>query len=579
MAKRRIKTPAYIHNLDYNSLPTLITKDQLNTIITNKDGTPDFLAINILWDSLRSWFSPMKQHRSDGNVIQIKKLKTQGVYVSAEQLSKTHGVSKRTTTRKLAKLESLGFIQRSFRHKQTSTTKSYNQRCIYVLKHTPYFFNPHGIDREEIKEITPQTNANYIEEKFNVVFASKIKQTKALRIRGGIDTCVSTKELREPFNKLKDRSNESNFLENSNSVILQLETSNFVETKNEVVSEEGGEEATIRLLKPNNPHQSARPANQRKKSTNAGYKAKRGRVYHFKQYDEPKNLADHYPLSAEDVSLLQSKSGREFDLNAQNQILLALSKKPKQQEHTFPSKASFIAYMSKVLASEKRNAVQVNNTGFRINANLTAKDITERANSTKIESYLSEVENKAITNRSDETQFRAKLVGALGDRAYNILPHLVSIKAKEAVFELHLNKELELTEQIKCSILKEANAVDGYKGVESLKFVSPEKEISIEEWSRTDDTTTPSSTSRQPKSLELPQGVWGQVSKELVAEYGVDIYKHWFSKLTTTVDENVKTIELKASSEFVKDWIVDKYENQLRKITNNLNIEFLGVCS
>jgi hypothetical protein len=147
------------------------------------------------------------------------------------------------------------------------------------------------------------------------------------------------------------------------------------------------------------------------------------------------------------------------------------------------------------------------------------------------------------------------------------------------VFELHLNKAVELTEQIKYSILKEANAVDGYKGVESLKFVSPEKEISIEEWSRADDTTTPSSTSRQPKSLELPQGVWGQVSKELVAQFGVDIYKHWFSKLTTTVDENVKTIELKASSEFVKDWIVDKYENQLRKITNDLNVEFLGVCS
>jgi hypothetical protein len=555
-----------------NQLPTLLTKSQLNTIITNKDGTPDFLTINILWDSLRSWFSPMKQYQSNGNVIQIKKLKTQGVYVSAEQLSKTHGVSKRTTTRKLAKLESLGFIQRSFRHKQTSTTKSYNQRCIYVLKYTPYFFNPYGVDMEEIKEITPQTNANYIEEKYNVVFASKTKQTKALRTRGGIDTRVSTKELIEPFNILKDRSNESTFSENSNSLILQPETSNLVETENEVVAEEGGKEATIHPLKPDTAQHSIKPANQRKKLTKAEYRAKRGKVLHFRQYDEPKSLADHYPLSAEDVSLLQSKSGREFGLKAQNQILQAMSNKPKLLGHTFPSKASFIAYMSKALASEKRNAVQINNTDFKIKANLTQEQLVEYTTLTQREAYLSDVEDRAITHRSDETQFRAKLVGTLGERSYDILPHLVRIEKKDEVFELYLNKTLELTKQTKDAILKEANAVDGYKGVERLEFVSPQKEISVEKWSMA-DTATAISNNIQPKPLELPQGLWGQVSKELISEYGIDIYRNWFKKLTATVDENMKTIELKASSEFVKDWIVDKYENTMAQIVNTMGFE------
>jgi len=562
----------YADNLDYNNLPTLIEKSQLNTIITNKDGTPDFLTINILWDNLRSWFTPMKQHQSNGNVIQIKKLKTQGVYVSAEQLSKTHGVSKRTTTRKLAKLESLGFIQRSFRHKQTSTTKSYNQRCIYVLKHTPCFFNPYGVDREEIKEITPQTNANYIEEKFNVIFASKTKQTKALRIDGGIDTRVSTKELREPFNKLKDRSNESTFLENSNSSILQPKTSNFVKTENEVVAEEGGNQATIHPLKPNTAQHSIKPANKRKKLTRAEYKAKRGKLLHFRQYDEPKSLADHYPLSAEDVSLLQSKSGREFGLNAQNEILQDMSNKPKLLGHTFPSKASFIAYMSKALVSEKRNAVQINNTGFKIKANFTKEQLVEYTALSQREAYLSEVEDRAITHRSDETQFRAKLVGVLGELSYDILPHLVRIEKKDEVFELHLNITLELTKQTKDVILKEANAVDGYKGVERIEFVSPEKEISVKKWSMA-DTATAISNNIQPELLELPQGVWGQVSKELISEYGIDIYRNWFKKLTATVDENMKTIELRASSEFVKDWIVDKYENTIAQIVNTMGFE------
>ena len=51
-----------INNITNNELlyqlPTLTLKSQLNTIITNKDGLPDFLAINIYYDSLRSWYTP-----------------------------------------------------------------------------------------------------------------------------------------------------------------------------------------------------------------------------------------------------------------------------------------------------------------------------------------------------------------------------------------------------------------------------------------------------------------------------------------------------------------------------------------
>lgn len=571
MAKQKSKID-YKHNLDLNILPTLIEKSQLNTIITNKDGTPDYLAINIYWDNFRSWYCPLKKYQSNGNVVQIRKLKTQGIYSQAEKLAKTHGASKETIRKKIVKLEKLGLVLRSFKHKFHAATNTYNQRIIYVLQDTPYFFNPHGINKEEIKEITPQTNADYIEEKYNVIFTSKTKPIKATQVGGGIHTLEDTKELIEPFNKLKDRSNESTFSENSNSSILQPETSNLVEAENEIVAEEGVNQATIHPLKPNTAQQSIKPANQRKKLTKAEYKAKKGKLLHFQQYDKPKSLADHYPLSAEDVSLLQSKSGREFGLNAQNQILQDMSNKPKLLGHTFPSKASFIAYMSKALASEKRNAVQINNTGFKIKANLTQEQLVEYTTLAQREVYLSEVEDRAITHRSDETQFRAKLAGVLGERSYDILPHLVCIEKKDEVFELHLNKTLELTKQTKDAILKEANAVDGYKGVERLEFVLPQKEISVEKWSMA-DTATAISNNIQPKSLELPQGLWGQVSKELISEYGIDIYRNWFKKLTATVDENMKTIELKASSEFAKDWIIDKYENTMAQIVNTMGFE------
>jgi chromosomal replication initiation ATPase DnaA len=73
--------------------------------------------------------------------------------------------------------------------------------------------------------------------------------------------------------------------------------------------------------------------------------------------------------------------------------------------------------------------------------------------------------------------------------------------------------------------------------------------------------------------VKLPEGVWGDVSKKLVVLYGVDIYKSWFSKLTAIVDETTKTIELKATSEFIKDWIVSNYGDVIAKIVAGMNFE------
>ena len=56
--------------------PTLMNKEQLNTIVTNKDGSPDYLAINIYYDTFRSWYNPKTGYNKDGNVYHINKLKT-----------------------------------------------------------------------------------------------------------------------------------------------------------------------------------------------------------------------------------------------------------------------------------------------------------------------------------------------------------------------------------------------------------------------------------------------------------------------------------------------------------------------
>jgi hypothetical protein len=111
-----------------------------------------------------------------------------------------------------------------------------------------------------------------------------------------------------------------------------------------------------------------RVPNKRKKPTNAERKA---RVYYFNQYKEPQDLKYHYPLTKEDCPKLQSLSGRDFSLNAMNEILLDMS---KRLDNSFCSKAQFMVYFGKCLRFEKRDAVKTGNDNFRIKANIPKEE-------------------------------------------------------------------------------------------------------------------------------------------------------------------------------------------------------------
>ena len=52
---------------------SLTRKSQLHSIICNNKGVPDYLAINIYYDTLRSWYTPNKMKNVDGEVIYISK--------------------------------------------------------------------------------------------------------------------------------------------------------------------------------------------------------------------------------------------------------------------------------------------------------------------------------------------------------------------------------------------------------------------------------------------------------------------------------------------------------------------------
>jgi hypothetical protein len=152
----------------------------------------------------------------------------------------------------------------------------------------------------------------------------------------------------------------------------------------------------------------------------------KARVYHFNQYKEPQGLSYHYPLTKEDCSKLQSLSGRDFRLNAMNEILLDMSKKLDKR---FCSKAQFIAYFGKCLRFEMRDAIKTGNDNFRIKANITSINQKEIDREKQIEQYLAKIEHQAIAYVCSENQLKARLANVLAPlRSYELLSNIKILK-------------------------------------------------------------------------------------------------------------------------------------------------------
>ncbi len=154
---------------------------------------------------------------------------------------------------------------------------------------------------EELEDILNITYHNSItidgkKYRYSYEFAHKEQNiVNTASVENSVATFMSRQNDPLYIYKNKDIENidlESNFLQNSKSI------------KNTPIE-------TVKFKK--------RLPNERKKSTNAERKA---RIYRFNQYKEPQDLKHHYPLTKEDESKLQKLSGRDFSLNAMNEILL-----------------------------------------------------------------------------------------------------------------------------------------------------------------------------------------------------------------------------------------------------------------
>tara|TARA_B110000503_G_scaffold35062_1_gene57379 strand:+ start:2359 stop:4134 length:1776 start_codon:yes stop_codon:yes gene_type:complete len=537
----------------------LARKSQLHKIITNDSGSPDYLAINIYYDTLRSWYAPNKMQKEDGTTINVKKLKTKGIHLSYQKLSSSYNCSTETIRRKLVKLEKLGLIQRSFRHKETVTTKSYNQLVIYVWRHTPHFFNKHGIDQAEVGVLKPQTNHEYISEKYNIDYHAQIEQLKAIESRGGIHKLVDTKELIEPFNKLKDRSNESNFCKNkfnskNSNTEPDTKTENFIEddinnTLGNSIADNSVSSNTTKL----------------QENITASSISKNGFLGNGKNL---KDLLGH--LTDEMCSTIRSNCGRDFTDKAIREIAKVVSKSKKGAKAFFYHIKGFVSYLSKILIFEKRDSVKTSDTNYYITANQTNEEREER----KQEEYLTDVEYSLQV--SPEWHLKKKLASVLErSKAYNLLTSYKSLDIKENRAMIHLRKNVELSSMDKEIIMQQIQATHekiddqgNYLLIDFLELEIPKKVTSF--------------TKRNSLEKNYPErhGIWGKIRKTFASyfeENGEAIDNSWLSKINAKIDSEQKTIELRAPSVFIKDWIENNYLRYIEDAAKINGLKLLGI--
>ena len=307
--------------------------------------------------------------------------------------------------------------------------------------------------------------------------------------------------------------------------------------------------------------------NERKKQTNTKRKA---RIYHFNQYKKPQNLGYHYPLTKEDGDKLQSLSGREFSLNAMNEILLDMS---KRKDNKFCSKAQFMVYFGKCLRFEMRDSVKTGNDNFHIKANVTPINQKEITKTKQIEQYLAEVEQKAITHVCPENQLKARIANIREPlRSYELLSNIKDFVVLGGIVKIYLRADCQLNEFETGLVLSQVKSIysSGEVNIKSVEYV-------VENTCRQVNGYDEVRTKGTPVMPTLQQGIWGDICRKLIETCGIHVYNNWFSKLTPVIDEQAKTIELQAPNSFVKQWIESSYENTLRKIIVKFKMEFTGI--
>ena len=504
-------------------------------VIVDEKRRPDLTAINVmseifaLYRFSASLCSSFYKNPHDMPILIDKSLR-----ISYEHFTKKFGFPDEKTRRGLITLEELGIIRRNVSNICMGNGKRCNKLLITL---NPDFFlscfrDPNKDIRASQKEMfspsrKKKSQSNNNDCKANDTIENRVNDNKyqSSEISGDL---ISNKSFK------KDRStrgsNFSKISEKSNS-----ETSgNIPETKEEAITTTpiAQNQPKVRLLE------------------------------QTRKYEKSKTLADFYPLTKKDCVQFQISCGREFDLNAMNEILLSMSR--KGLEVSFYHRNGFIGYMTKAYLYEMRDAVKISNGTYKIKSNLTEEEKKEE----EAEKYLIEIEKSGQV--SPEWHLKKKLANTLAkSTAYALLKAYKRIVIEGNTAKLILHQAVDLTPLEYETLLRETKAThERFEGSQNRYINKIELIVSKIK------SSLPAAAS---KVAEIPNTVWGEVRRQLIDVYGQALDGHWFSKLEGIVDEEKKTIEIKTPSSFFQKYVKDNYLQTIENIVKKMDLSVHGV--
>jgi hypothetical protein len=536
-----------------NLLPGNIIPNKWYKKFIGPDG-PDLVCITLLADIIALYRFGHNIYES--NNPNSPKFTGDSLSLSYEYFEEKFGFSKERTRRALVRLENLNILKREIYNIRSSLNKRVN-RLFIVLDSV--FFNSCFRNAELDIRVEPKSragDANIIPNNNDtlVINPNSLTNTHNLHSNAFSSTFRSPRPCGDHI-----RSNKNTYKKNRS---IACAKSNFLKN------------FSNSFLKENDPL-----PNNLVNCTSSN----------FQDIKQTRSLKGFYPLSEQDCSKLQSLSGRDFSLKAMNEILLDMSERLK--DRWFKSKTSFLNYMSKAFKYEMRDALKVSNETFRIKRNsaIEDQDIQERIKNdeetARQEKYLTELESRREVTA--EMHLKKKLACVLErSKAYKLLTAYKFGKRVGEEYELYLSKAVpELTEHDKRLILEQVKATQQTVDFSSFEFGLIKSIKIIEVQSGTSGTGLNNISSKpslekvfeQMTSKELAEklrgqgGIWDKARAGLI-EYlndykdsGKWIDKNWFSKLEAEVNEEQKTIKLKAPTSFIARWISNNYASLMER--------------
>lgn len=211
-------------------------------------------------------------------------------------------------------------------------------------------------------------------------------------------------------------------------------------------------------------------SSEKKLKTSKPAKPQKIRKFYQNQYYKPKTLPEESQINDQEEAEIYKLSGRMYEKEAMNEILKNMVKRGLQK--LFHSRRQFIVWFSKCMLNELRSVEHTNKVGFYIKGNKTQIEQEQIKTNAEQKIFLGSFEQTAIDLPCPENQLKAKWANVLPtNQGYNFLFNLKMMRLNKETLQIYLAKKIDLWDNTKHNILKEAKAVGDFMYTEKIEFI------------------------------------------------------------------------------------------------------------